>query len=288
MGGQIQNQEKLLEDMIKRQHDYFRVVDDIGFQRGSKNEEVDTALGKLHEAFHRYRSDMLGLVREQDTMSKSMEDVLKHIKKMAYAIESTDQNLADVSERLKKQEKTVQDHYEQALKQAKSFSDLDERSKKQEKTVQDHYAHSLKQAQSFADFDERYKKQEKAVSDHHELSLKHAEEFPKELAETNRNVAKLHVETEKNLGKMHSDTQKQLERMQQDTMRRLLAFDGIESALQTLLIRTEPPEKKPFILIRIFKKIFRFFRVVIPSAFRKIRFGRKGRKDKKDSKNNKE
>jgi len=97
--------------------------------------------------------------------------------------------------------------------------------------------------------------QERAVSDHFTHSLKQAEILPKEIDGSTRSIAKLHMETEKSLGKMHSETQRMLEKTQQDINRRLLALDGIETALQTLLIRTEPPEKKPNIFIRLFRRM---------------------------------
>ena len=55
-----------------------------------------------------------------------------------------------------------------------------------------------------------------------------------------------------------------LEKLQQDTARRLLVLGDIESALQTLLIRTEPPEKKPFWFIRLLRRAGLFCRKKLP------------------------
>jgi len=126
-----------------------------------------------------------------------------------------------------------------------------------------------------ADIDQRAKAQEKTTRDHYEHSLRQAEIIPAEIADASHNYSKLHADTEKHLLKNHQETKRQLDKMHNENMRRLLAFDGIESALQTLLVRTEPPEKKPFFVIRIFKSIGRFFSVVLPSAFRKLKYSKK-------------
>ena len=114
--------------------------------------------------------------------------------------------------------------------------------------------------QMIAALDERVRNQEKSVSEHYTHSLKQAEILPKEIADSYRSVAKLHMDTEKNLGRMHHETQRQLEKLQQETTRRLLVLGDIESAVQTLLIRTEPPEKKTFWLIRLFRRAGVFLR----------------------------
>ena len=84
-------------------------------------------------------------------------------------------------------------------------------------------------------------------------SIHHEEILPREIAEMSRSVSKLHMDTEKRLGEMHKETQRQLERIRIDVERRLLALDKIEAALEVLLVRTEPPEKKPFFIVRIFR-----------------------------------
>ena len=119
--------------------------------------------------------------------------------------------------------------------------------------------------------DERSKSMEKTDRAHYELSLKQAEILPIEIADASRNYTKLHTETDRIMGKMHHETVKELEKMQNETLRRLLALDGIEAALQTILTRTEPPEKKPFFVIKIFRKLVSLFRIKIPSAIRKKR-----------------
>ena len=121
-----------------------------------------------------------------------------------------------------------------------------------------------------ATIDDRIVSQEKAVRDHYEHSLKLAVSFPREIAEASHKVDKLHADTEKRLGELHRETQSQLAKLQQETSRRLIALDGIDAALQTLLIRTEPPEKKPPWIVRIFGRVLNLFRVRLPLAVRKL------------------
>jgi len=120
------------------------------------------------------------------------------------------------------------------------------------------------------DLDGRLKAHEKAMREHYEHSQKQGESIPKEIAEAGRNVAKLHADTEKRLGELHRETQRQLEKINQEISRRLLALSGIEAALDTLLIRTAPPEKKPLLISRVFVFIGFFFRVKLPLFLKKV------------------
>jgi len=129
--------------------------------------------------------------------------------------------------------------------------------------------------QMLVGLEERVKAQEKSVSAHFAHSLKQAEVLPKEIADSYRSIAKLHMDTEKNLGKMHQETQQQLEKMRQETARRLIVLDDIESALKTLLIRTEPPEKKPFWLSRLLRRVGLFCRTKFTRLLRMLRIQRK-------------
>ena len=215
MVDQMQKQDLLLEDVIRRQNELIRGVDGAESHRGLLHSQTDKSLERLSESIIRFRSDMLSLVNEQDHINKNIDDLSKLIKTTTFAVDNSNKRLADIDERAKSQEKSIREHYE----------------------------HSLKQA----------------------------EVLQRELADTNRSFAKLHMDTEKRLGQLHQETQRQLKKLQQETMRRLLALDGIDSALQTLLIRTEPPEKKSPLIVRIFKNIVRFFRKKLPSIFVRIR-----------------
>jgi len=265
MADQIQKQDELLQDIVKRQGEFARAFDNAEFQRGATQGAADFASDKVLEALSRYRSNMLSLVNEQDSINNNLKELDKLVHKAAYSVAEVSQTLSELEESAKKQEKAFSEHSEHTLKQAGIFTD--ERLKKQEKTIQDHFAHALKQAETFTD--ERLARSEKTVHDHYSHSLKQAELIQGEFAETNRNFTKLHAETENSIGKMQFDSQRQMEKTQAEMMRRLLTLDSLESALQTLLIRTEPPEKKPFVLFRVFIKAKNFLKIKLYKLFKK-------------------
>jgi len=108
--------------------------------------------------------------------------------------------------------------------------------------------------QRLESLEERVKAQEKIATGHFEHSLKQSETLPGAITESTRSITRLHMDTEKKLGDMHQETQRQLEKLRQETTRRLLVLGDIEAALNTLLIRTEPPEKKPAWYVRLFRR----------------------------------
>jgi len=240
LADQISKQELLLEDVIRRQNELAESVASSELHQDFKQNEAETSHKKLSESFHRYRSDMLKLVNEQDSMNKSIADLYRSIDKFTYAIDLTNHKLADFDEWRAKQDKSLTEHIEYTIKKA--------------------------------DFDQWQKKHDKSLNEHYEITIKQVEMFPKTIDEASRNVTKLHMDTEKAIEKMHSETKRQLGSIQSETMRRLLALDGIESTLQTLLIRTEPPEKKPNWIVSQCKKTGVFFRHTFTSLFRKLRF----------------
>ena len=219
MADQLQKQDTLLEDVIRRQNEFARLLESTEHSRGSMQKESDISLKKLGDLISRYRSDMLKLVNEQDRINKNLDESNKVVNKTAYAIENNNQKLDTMDERIRSQEKSVSGHYEH--------------------------------------------------------SVKHAEDIPRILGESTRGIMKMHVDTEKQLEKLHHETQQQLEKLRQEATRRLLALDGIETALHTLLIRTEPRARKPFFLTLVFKSIGGFFRYKLPSAFKKLKVRRK-------------
>ena len=105
------------------------------------------------------------------------------------------------------------------------------------------------------DLKNRVESQEKTVHEINTHSINHEEALPREIGDMSRSVSKLHMDTEKRLVEMHKETQRLLDKMKVDIERRLIALDKIEASLEILLIRTEPPEKKPFILVRLFHRI---------------------------------
>ena len=108
---------------------------------------------------------------------------------------------------------------------------------------------------ALAGINARLEETEKLVREVNIHSIRHEELLPKEIASMNRSVSKLHMDTEKRLGDAQKETQDRLEKIKLDVERRLLALDKIESSLDVLLIRTEPPEKKPFIILRILLRL---------------------------------
>ena len=130
---------------------------------------------------------------------------------------------------------------------------------------------SEKTSMSLEELEKRIAKQEQAVHDHYEYSLRQGEAFPKEMADISRQTSKLHMETEKSLERMHGEVRRQLEKLRSETARRLLALDNIESVLQTILIRTEPPEKKTPAAVRLFRRIYNLFVGVLFRILRRLK-----------------
>ena len=214
MVDQIHLQDKMLHELIDRQVKITGSIDDSMFHQNLQHDEVDAAFKKLHDSFTRYRSDMLGFVREQDTTRKGVENTLKQVNELGYSFEGT----------------------------GKIVSDIDARLKKHEKAVHDHIAFSSQKWES----------------------------LPIATAETNRNIADLHVYVEKSFKQIREETKQHLEKHQKETVRRLHTLDNIMTALETLLIRTEPPEKRPLWILRVFRSIGRFFRWIVVGFFRCI------------------
>jgi chromosome segregation ATPase len=103
-------------------------------------------------------------------------------------------------------------------------------------------------------------KQHRALHDDIAFTNTQWEKMPLEFANTNRGIAELHAETEKYFTQLQKETDKHFSKLQRETMRRLLILDKMMTALETLLVRTAPPDKKPFAFIRFFKIIGRFFK----------------------------
>jgi len=214
LGGELQRQGDVLEDVIRNQEELSGALRSAEFQLGAQQSACEKSIEKISETISHYRSGMLSLVNEQDRINESLKDMRRMIHDTNFALETSNQTMAG----------------------------LDERASAQDKAMRDFYKHSLKQ---------------EAVTQ-------------KGIADTERTVLKLHTETEKRITDIHRENQAQLEKLQQDTMRRLLVLDGIDAALDTLLIRTEPPEKKPLAFVRMFKKLGVFLRVKLPAILKKV------------------
>jgi len=214
IGGELQRQGDVLEDVIKNQDELSRELRSAEFQFGAQQGACEKSIDKISGTISHYRSGMLSLVNEQDRINESLKDMRRMIHDTNFALETSNQTMAVVNERVSAQDKAMRDYYEHSLKQEAATQ--------------------------------------------------------KGIANTERTVYKLHTDTEKRIIEIHKENQAQLEKLQQDTMRRLLTLDGIDAALNTLLIRTEPPEKKPLVFIRMFKKLGVFFRVTLPVFLKKV------------------
>lgn len=233
MADQLTKQDQLLEDVNTRQFDLTKALEAIEFQIEARQNDYSRALESMEYQIGIRQSGADSDVKGlQDTISRYRSDMLSLVNEQ----DNINIKVAELNTLLNK---TVY-----AMEKAnQTISELEAKSKSQEKIANEHFTHSLKQA----------------------------EILPKEISNSTQSISKLHMDTEKSLGKMHQDTQRQLEKLQQDTTRRLLVLGDIETALQTILVRTEPPEKKPFWIKRLFRRVFGFFRLKINQLIRRIK-----------------
>ena len=204
LSDEIREQQLLMEDLAKQQHELAVNMERSRLQYNSRHDVTNSAIERSQDSIQRYRSDLLSLVNEQDRMNLAMSDL---IKKQA-AIAFTQDNISNV------------------------LSDIAKHFESQWKDIREANAHSVRQGESLT----------------------------RDIAGVSRNISKLHMDTEKRSGEMHHETQRQLEKIRIDVERRLLSLDKIEASLDTLLIRTEPPEKKPFFVIRIVRRLRLFIK----------------------------
>ena len=113
--------------------------------------------------------------------------------------------------------------------------------------------------------EKEFNKHEKDVREHILYTNQKWDNLPNEFFETNRNIAGLRADMEKAFVDTRAINEQNFEKYQRETTRRLLALDDMMTALETLLIRTEPPEKKPPIPARIIRFIKRFIRNAVKS-----------------------
>ena len=237
-----------MEDMTKKQRELYETVMNMVSRNDSsrtmQQDVTDTTLEKFSETMLHYRSDMISLVREQDRIDDSIKELSKRQDMIAAAQEEIGKDVSSLDERYEHQEKTSREHYEYSVKRGEaSTKEIDDVNRKTAKLHVD---------------------TEKHLGDEHK-------EIKKQLSDAEHKNTELHLETEKHLGSEHKELRREITELRQETKRRLLALDGIEASLQVLMIRTEPPEKKPFIFIRVLRAIVKLFRVKIPDALSSIR-----------------
>ena len=205
----------VMERITQRQLEQTSAMDRIAQRQNVLQQNTGPLIEKLSQDFQRYRSDMLGIVNEQDRITGEMREMTKRQGTIANSQDIIDRNLTNLSERSKAHEKAVGEQYEYSVKQSEALSKLT-------------------------------------------MDARH-------------NNEKLHMDTEKRLGENHKEILQRTEALRLDTMRRLLALDGIESALQLLIVRTEPPEKKPFWVKRVFRKVVMVFKRMATGITRRFK-----------------
>ena len=242
---EMQAQERTLTDVISRQNGLSKALESSEQYMRRKQIEVDEAHNKMMESFHHYRSDMLKLVNEQDTINRNISDLQNVVKTTTFTLDSTNSML----------------------------STLDDRLSRLEKTTGEQVAHTMKQHGSLQ---EALEESGREVARLHSETEKRIDGFHRETAEqldkTSRDFTNLHSETEKRIDDFHKDTLEQFDKFQYETTRRLLLLDSIVNSLQTLLIRTDPELKKKPWIVRVFKRISTFFRFKLPFLLKKNKY----------------
>ena len=233
MADQLTKQDQVLEEVTGRQFDLTKALEAIEFQIEARQNDYSRAIESMeYQIGIKQNGSDTDIKNLQDAVSRYRSDMLSLVNEQDH-----------ISKKLSELNSLVGKTFYTMENANQTLTRLEEKAKAQEKVANDHFAHSLKQA----------------------------EILPKEIANSGQSIAKLHMDTEKSLGKMHGDTQRQLEKLQQDTVRRLLVLGDIENEIQTILIRTEPPEKKPFWLFRPFRRFFGFCRIRIARVYRRIK-----------------
>lgn len=249
---QLQNQDLQIETVTGNQAELTASINRAEGRSDARQDATEAALEKFKETILRYRSDMLSIVSDQDRIEELTRALAKRQELLAEAQEDINRQLADLDGRFKTQEKSVRDHYEFTVRQGSALSGEIADSKRT----------------SFG----LHAETEKNLGNGHN-------EIKQLLAESEKKSAKQHIDTDKLFSDEHKEIKKQISDLRQDVYKRLLALDGIEETLEILMVRTEPPEKKPFIAVRVFRAISRFFRFKVPAAFRKLS-GKSGKKDR--------
>ena len=286
---QIQQFDSRMEGVEKRQQELPDKMGGVGLRQNLDIVDAKDEIEKLHDTFLRYRNDMLKLVNEQDRLDDSMKDLAKRQDIIVGAQETISRDTESLDERFSKQEKAVSEYAQYSVRQGEDLSkDIEGVNKNAAKL----YLDTEKRLDGLTkDIEGVNKNAAKLYLD----TEKRLDNLTKDIEGVNRNAGKLYVDTERrldtiakdvenvgrNAAKLHEDTERQfkdeqreikhqVEELRKETMRRLLALDKIEATLEIIMVRTEPPEKKPFFLLRFFRMIGRFFAVIIPRGFKSL------------------
>ena len=207
-------------------------------------------LGRIADQLQKQDQQLESLTASQIDLSQSLETVELRMKSRLGEVNESVEKLQESFSRYRSDMLSLVNEQDHINKNVTDMNNLVNRAS---------YAVEISN-QEFAGLREQINTQEKTVNEHYTHSLKHAEAMPKEIAESTRSITKLHMDTEKSLSDMHRDTQRRLEKTQQDIMNRLLVLSDIESSLQTLKLRTEPHERRPFWFVRLFRRMVGFMR----------------------------
>jgi len=213
------------------------------------------------------------LAEEMQHQDDMLADLLTKTDALSNSLESTQQQLrGSRSESQKEQSKLFdpsRDYRSDMLKLVNEQDRINKNVEELQKVVKTAtYALDVTN-QKLIGLDKRLVEHEKISNEYYAQAQKQPAIFQEALDGSSRNFTKLHAETEKRLGEMYGETARQLDKFQHETARRLLLLDSIVTSLQTLLIRTEPPEKKPSWISRLFGRIGKFFRYKLPYLFKK-------------------
>ncbi|MCL2280252.1 MAG: hypothetical protein FWC20_12735 [Oscillospiraceae bacterium] len=242
---EMQEQDKMLADVISRQTNLGKGLEATEQYIRRKQIEVDEAHNKMMDSFHHYRSDMLKLVNEQDTINRNISDLQSVVKTTTFTLDNTNHMLTALDERLSRLEKVTGEQIAHTMKQHGSLQEaLDE---------------------SGREVARLHTETEKRIDGFHR-------ETAEQLDKSSRDFSKLHADTEKRIDDFHKDTLEQLDKFQYETTRRLLLLDSIVNSIQTLLVRTDPELKKKPWIVRVFKRISTFFRFKLPFLLKKNKF----------------
>ena len=234
---QIHVQDALLKDLITRQVSVTDTIENSIFHQNLLRDEVDSSLKQLQDSFNRYRSDMLTFVHEQDILRKQMDEVLEKCNKIGYSVEDIGKVVSDVDAGFSKLDKDVKNHIEYSV-------------------------------QKWDALPEEFLNTNRNISQINADAEKNLTLIQNDFKDTNDSISLLHSEIIKHIDLTRTETEQHFEKYQKHTTKRLLALDDMMSALETLLIRTEPPEKKPPLPKRIIRAINRFIRNTVKSIER--------------------
>lgn len=273
LSNQLQQFEERLEEIEKNQLELPALFEKAGLKQSAAQGAAHVTgqiaggeeIKKLHDAISRYRSDMLSLVNEQDRLNDEMKGLNKRQDAIVGAQEVISRDAASLDNRFGLQEKAIGDHSTFSVRQGEGLI-------KEIDTV------NRNNAKLYVDMDKHLDAVEKDLENVnrnaaklHLETGKRLDTLIRDVEGVNRNTAKLSLDTEKHIRDEQREIKRQIEDLRRDTTRRLLALDKIETTLEVLLIRTEPPEKKPFFLVRLFRKVGHLLGVKLPEAIKRAR-----------------